>query len=250
MKELDYSKSAPPLYVQVYRDLKEQIAGRVYDNGQSIPTETELQALYGVSRITVRQALAALEQEGLVVRVRGKGTMVSRQRVIEERLAGIKSFTEEMRERGMVPGTRAAHCERVTADETLAGIFACPVGAPLWRVRRVRTADSRVIVLFDSYLSGRCSLPLEDAHYHGSLYALLEAQGIYPPAGIRERFEAMVADEALAETLEIAVGDPVMFRTRIALDREQQVLEYTRSYYNAASYAYIVHVGVTEKPGE
>lgn len=250
VKKLDYSKGAPPLYMQIYQDLKEKISGKEYDYGQNIPTELELQEQYGVSRITIRQALSALEQEGLVVRTRGKGTIVSRQPVIEEQLTSIKSFTEEMRERNMVPGTKSAHCERTEASEELADIFSCETGAPLYHVRRIRTANDRVIVLFDTYLSGKYELPLEDSRYGGSLYRLLEDCGVHPPVGIEERFEAITANRELSEALDISVGDPVMRRTRVALDSDLNVLEYTRSYYNAARYAYVVYAGVTDRAGE
>ena len=241
MKTLDTSKGAPALYMQIYQDLKEKILKKEYEYGQTIPTELELQEYYGVSRITIRQALSSLEQEGLVVRTRGKGTIVSRQQVIEELLTSIKSFTEEMRERNMVPGTKSAHCEKVEADEELADLFSCKIGDPLYRVRRVRTADEQVIVLFDTYLSGRYDLPLDDSQYYDSLYRLLEEHGVQSPVGIQERYEAMIADEETAKALDIRPGAPVMKRVRTSFDRDSNVQEYTLSYYNAARYTYVIH---------
>ena len=277
MKSLDYGKGAPPLYMQIYQDLKEKIAGKEYEYGQTLPTEAELQEHYGVSRITIRQAFSSLEQEGLVVRTRGKGTIVARQQVIEELLTSIKSFTEEMRERNMAPGTKFAQCSQTEADEELAELFSCKVGDPLYHIRRVRTANDRVIVLFDTYLSGKAELPLEDSRYYGSLYQLLEDCGMHPPGrgggaggagryrgflsrrgevggapppvGIEERFEAIVADEELAEALALKPGAPIMRRTRIAFDNDLNVQEYTRSFYDASRYAYVVYAGVTDKPG-
>ncbi len=249
MKSLDYGKGAPPLYMQIYQDLKEKIAGKEYEYGQTLPTEAELQEHYGVSRITIRQAFSSLEQEGLVVRTRGKGTIVSRQQVIEELLTSIKSFTEEMRERNMAPGTKFAQCSQTEADEELAELFSCKVGDPLYHIRRVRTANDRVIVLFDTYLSGKAELPLEDSRYYGSLYQLLEDCGMHLPVGIEERFEAIVADEELAAALALKPGAPIMRRTRIAFDNDLNVQEYTRSFYDASRYAYVVYAGVTDKPG-
>ncbi|MGN0479727.1 MAG: GntR family transcriptional regulator [Hominenteromicrobium sp.] len=247
MKTLDYAKGALPLYMQIYQDLKEKIQENVYEYGQNIPTEFELQELYGVSRITVRQAIQVLEQEGLVIRARGKGTVVARQQKIKELLSRIRSFTEEMRDRGMTPGTKFAQVMRVQADEKLADIFSCPVGETLYRVRRVRTANGRAIVLFDTYLSGRHEIPLENERYFGSLYELLEQQGLSAPVGIEEQFEAVTADETIAEALGIPVGAPVMKRVRTAFDQDLAVQEYTVSYYDAAQYTYVVYAGVTDK---
>lgn len=247
MKTLDYAKGALPLYVQIHQDLKEKIEAGVYEYGQNIPTEFELQELYGVSRITVRQAILALEQEGLVVRARGKGTVVSRQEKIEELLTRIRSFTEEMHDRNMTPGTKFAEVSRVQADGKLADIFSCGLGEPLYRIRRVRTANGKAIVLFDTYLSGSHEIPMENERYYGSLYQLLEQQGIAPPVGIEEQFEAVIADDAIAEALSIKVGAPVMKRIRIAFDKALTVQEYTVSYYNAANYTYVVYAGITDK---
>ncbi|HIZ55007.1 MAG TPA: GntR family transcriptional regulator [Firmicutes bacterium] len=247
MKSLDYTKGAPPLYMQIYQDLKEKIIGKEYEYGKNIPTELELQEYYGVSRITVRQAIFSLEREGLVVRTRGKGTIVCKQEVIEELLSSIKSFTEEMRERNMIPGTKFAEVSKVQANETLADIFSCETGAPLYRIRRIRTANEKPIVLFDTYISGRYQLPLENEPYYGSLYRLLEDLGIQAPVGIEERFEAVTADSEIAGALGVHIGDPIMKRTRISFDSDVNVLEYTLSYYNAAHYTYVVYAGTTDK---
>lgn len=247
MKVLDYSKGAMPLYMQISLDLKEKIESGVYEYGQNIPTELELQEYYDVSRITVRQAIGALEQEGLVIRTRGKGTVVSKREKIEELLTRIKSFTEEMRDRKIVPGTKTASVEKIGADERLADIFSCGVGDPLYHVERVRTGDGRAIVLFDSYISGQNELPLESGCYYGSLYSLMEEHGIGLPVGIEERFEATVADERIADALGIDVGAPVMKRVRTAWGRDLQVREYTTSYYNGMAYSYVIYAGTTDR---
>ncbi len=247
MKPLDYSKGAVPLYVQIYQDLKDKIENKVYGYGQNIPTEFELQEAYGVSRITVRQAIQVLEQEGLVIRARGKGTVVAKQEKITELLTRIKSFTEEIRERNMVPGTRFAQISKVETDEKLADVFSCPVGSPLYRVKRVRAANGKAIVLFDTYLSVKGELPMDDGLYYDSLYGLLEQQGIPQPVGLEEQFEAMVADEAIGEALNIPVGAPVMKRVRTAFNKDLQVQEYTISYYNGANYTYVIYAGIADK---
>lgn len=247
MKPLDYSKGAVPLYVQISQDLKEKIDTGVYEYGQNIPTEFELQEMYDVSRITVRQAIQSLEQEGLVVRARGKGTVVSKQEKIEELLTRIKSFTEEMRDRNMVPGTKFAEISQVRADEHLADVFSCPVDTLLYHVRRVRTANGKAIVLFDTYLLSQKELPLENERYYGSLYQLLEEQGIPHPVGIEEQFAAIIADETIGEALDVDAGSPIMKRVRMSFNKDLQVQEYTLSYYNGMNYTYVVYAGITDK---
>ena len=241
MSTLDTSKGAVPLYVQIYQKLKEKIESKEYEYGQIIPTELELQELYGVSRITVRQAIQALEQEGMVSRARGRGTVVSRREKIEELLTRIKSFTDEMKDRGMIPGTKWAEITRVEADEKLAEIFSCQPGDPLYRITRVRTADGAAIVLFDTYVPGTFPLPMEREAYYGSLYELLAKHGVPAPMEIEEQFEAIIADKETAKALDIQPGAPVMKRVRMSFDGKSNVQEYTLSYYNAARYTYVIH---------
>lgn len=125
MEKLDFGKGAVPLYIQIKKIIKDKILSKEYAPGDSLPSEAQLQEIFHVSRITARQAIAQLESEGLVERARGKGTRVLFQNKIEEQLAGIKSFTNEMLERGIQPGTRWAHIELVKADRHVADIFGC-----------------------------------------------------------------------------------------------------------------------------
>lgn len=173
MEKLDFGKGAVPLYIQIKKIIKDKILSKEYAPGDSLPSEAQLQEIFHVSRITARQAIAQLESEGLVERARGKGTRVLFQNKIEEQLAGIKSFTNEMLERGIQPGTRWAHIELVKADRHVADIFGCKKGDLVYRLDRVRTGDDVPIVYFVSYFSRDRNLPLEDEKYTGSMYALL-----------------------------------------------------------------------------
>ena len=123
MEKLDFGKGAVPLYIQIKKIIKDKILSKEYAPGDSLPSEAQLQEIFHVSRITARQAIAQLESEGLVERARGKGTRVLFQNKIEEQLAGIKSFTNEM-------------LERYTAGDTLGTYRACKgrpaCGGYLW----------------------------------------------------------------------------------------------------------------------
>ena len=85
MGKLDTSKGAMPMYLQIYQILKKDILSNVYVKGELIPSEALLQKKYDVSRITARQAIAQLEQDGLVERARGKGTRVKMQDRIDRK---------------------------------------------------------------------------------------------------------------------------------------------------------------------
>ena len=111
---LDYERGASPLYSQIMREEKRKIVEGEYLFGQVVPSEKDMEEMYHVSRITVRQAIQGLERDGYVKRIRGKGTQVVYRHQIEEMLLSINSFSEEMRERGMEPEDAASDL-RITA---------------------------------------------------------------------------------------------------------------------------------------
>lgn len=94
--QLNFTKGAMPLYLQIQEYLKAKIVNGGYAYGELIPSELELEKMFKVSRITIRQAIADLEKEGYVKRQRGKGTTVTYSERIDESLCAIRSFTKEM----------------------------------------------------------------------------------------------------------------------------------------------------------
>ena len=244
MEQLDMSRGAAPLYLQISQILREKILNREYAYDTIIPSEAELQKTYGVSRITARQAIQELEKDGLVKRARGVGTVVIYQRRIEEYLSRIQSFTEEMKERGIMPSTSYAHMEQVEADAELAEIFETEQGTPLYRVERVRNGDGEPIVVFISYFPMECGFELDDSLYLGSIYELLEARGI-SPVYVKEQFDCMMPDVRVRNQLDMKKLMPVLRRIRRSYMADGRVLEYTLSYYRSDRYAYYIELKKT-----
>ena len=206
-----------------------------------IPSETELQGMYQVSRITARQAIQELEKDGLVSRARGKGTVVIYQKHIEEFLTRIRSFTDEMKELGIVPGTSYAHMELVKADQHLAKVFQVEPDVPLYRLERVRTGDGKPIVIFQTYFHMGRNLPLDDNMYYGSLYAMLEEMNIHP-VRIKEKFDCIMPDAHTREFLKVQRTIPILRRIRTSYDESGEVVEYTVSLYRGDRYSYSVEI--------
>lgn len=235
------SRGAVPLYLQISAVLKEKIIKKEYEYGDYIPSEAELQKIYDVSRITARQAIQELEKDGMVQRARGKGTMVIYQKQIEEYLTSIRSFTNEMLERNMQPGTKSAHISIEKTDQHLAEIFHVEEGVPIYRLERIRTGDGIPIVVFHTYLSMRLNLPLEDDLYMGSLYEILEEKGC-EPVHVTEKFDCMIPNEHICESLNIEKLQPVLRRIRLAYDMNGEIVEYTIGYYRGDRYSYNIEL--------
>lgn len=241
MNKLDKSKEAAPLYLQIGTVLKDKILKREYEYGEKIPSESELEKQYGVSRITARQAIQELEKEGMVERARGKGTIVVYKKRIEEYLTKIRSFTEEMEERDIQPGTKYAHISIVKASKSLAQLFQTNVDSPVYCLERVRTGGGTPIVFFQSYFAISRNLPLDDQIYYGSLYNILEEKGCKPER-IIEKFDCIMPDEETCSHLDIQANQPILRRIRTSFDEKDQVVEYTIGLYRADQYSYHVEI--------
>lgn len=241
--KLNYNKGAIPLYLQIYEILKEKIEKHDYDYGMLIPSELELEKLYKVSRITVRQAIAELEKAGYVRRARGKGTTVTFVKRIDESLSAIRSFTTEMKERGLVPGTSFIEVAKEKADEDVANHLGIEIGDDILCLYRVRTADQEPIVIFETYLCGDYDFPLDKERYMGAMYDIFEEIGIKIPVRVRENFQAILADQMIAGMLDVKIGSPIFKRSRIAFNAENKAVEYTISYYRGDRYSYSIELG-------
>ncbi|RKJ06939.1 GntR family transcriptional regulator [bacterium D16-54] len=239
MDKLDTNRGAPPLYLQISQILRRKIVSKDYLYNEIIPSETELQKMYNVSRITARQAIQELEKDGMVKRSRGVGTVVVYQERIEEYLSQIKSFTDEMKDRGIVPSTSYAHIELAEADEKLASLFGVEAGAKLYRLERVRNGDGNPIVLFVSYFALECEFILNDSLYFGSVYETLQEKG-FMPEYVEECFDCMMPEGWVREHLNISKTMPVLRRIRRSYMENGRMLEYTMSYYRSDRYAYYV----------
>lgn len=241
MKELDSSKSAAPLYLQISAILKEKILKEEYAYGDIIPSEKELENIYHVSRITARQAIQELEKEHLVERARGKGTIVTFRNCIEEYLNTIRSFTDEMKERKMKPGTKEAKISIVKSTAALAEIFGIEPGTMLYYLERVRTGDDKEIVYFESYFPMNTNLPTENEAFDGSVYELLRERGIIA-VHVEEQFDCLLPTKKVQKKLDLKENVPVLRRRRISNNEKGQVIEYTIGQYRGDRYAYHVEM--------
>lgn len=240
--KLNHSKEAMPLYLQIKNHLKAQIENKEYQLNDVIPGELELEKLYDVSRITVRQAILELEREGYVARARGKGTTVIYNDKINEFLFEIKSFTKEMEDRGIVPSTKYVDIKKIAADDEIARIFNIQVGDNVYLLHRIRCGDGEPVVVFHTYLNTKYPFPLDKQKYANSMYDVFDEIGVKKPVRVCETFEAISASETIAKELEIQVGSPIFFRVRKSFDKHDEIVEYSLCYYPGNKYTYSIQL--------
>lgn len=231
-----------PLYRRIEADLRERIrTGDLPPGGQLAP-EPELMVEFGVSRATVRQALAGLVGEGLLEIRRGLGTYVSTRR-FEHTIGGFYSFSREIEEHGLVPGTTVLDLRTVPAADDVAGALAVPAGTPVVALRRLRLAGPEPLVVETSHLPAARFPGLEAVDFSAvRLYdTLLNAYGCRPTRA-RETFEPVVLTDDEALLLDQLRGAPALRVERTAFDQDDRPIEFCRSTVRGDRYRYSVEL--------
>lgn len=225
-----------PLYYQIQQHLLEQIRSGVLKPGQAIPSEQEIAAQLRVSRMTARQALKSLCEQGVAFSERGKGTFVSRIK-LEKNFRQLLSFSEEMQAHGWRPRAKALSFEAVSVTGAVAEALRLKRGEKVVSLRRLRMAGSLPMGIEHSHISVRLVPGLID-HFdpRTSLYqALAEKYGIQL-AVADEVVEAGLASVEEAELLGIAKASPVFFFTRTSYIQSGEPVEYVKSTYRGDRY--------------
>jgi GntR family transcriptional regulator len=220
MKNLQ-SESSSPLYHQLMQRLAEDIERGKYPVGSRIPPEHELEALYKVSRVTVRRALSELTAEGLLEKKQGKGTFVSTPRISQD-LKSIHSFHEACKLNGFRGGTNLVHVKEVNADDSDICELELREGSKVVETLRVRTADGVPVVLEKNHFSMVYSY-LENENLAGSLYGVLRDYGIEPKQASHDISMAFATDDQ-AKLLNIKKGDPLMRLHEVVYDQKGRPL--------------------------
>lgn len=238
MAKLQTGKGSKSMYLQIKEIYHDRIVNGEIKRGDKIPSEMEIQEEFGVSRITARQAILELEQEGMVKRGRGKGTFVIWQQGIEEELTHIKSFTEEMKSMNRVPGTVSLQVNKIVPEEFVASIFDLEPGQEVYCIKRVRTADEVKMVYFISYFPLSTNLPLDPSQYSQSIYNMLDYSGTGIPKKIEEKISAILPNKEVRNALKISASMPVLLRERISYNEKGELIELTYCYYRGDLYTY------------
>jgi len=225
-----------PIYRQVADAIRHAITEGHLKPGELLPSEREIAMALGVAKMTVRQALLELKREGLVHRRRGLGTFVAFPK-FEHRLSSLVSFSEDIKSRGMNPGSRILFFGHVPSDETVAAHFGIKEGELVLRIHRLRLADDQPVGVHDAYLPRDIPIFRDELEERESLYALLEEKG-FQLVEAEEAIEAVPADPMQAELLGISVGDPLLKVVRTVFSNHRRPIEYVSAVYRSDLYRY------------
>jgi GntR family transcriptional regulator len=212
--------------------LSEEIAAGALVPGDRLPTEHDLAAWFGVSRMTLRHALAELARRGLVTRTVGRrgGTFVAAAK-LEQDLTTLAGFSEQLRRHGMVAGARVLTASERPAGTRAAAALDIGPDHPVYEVRRIRLADGHPIAVERSLFPAARFPDLLDCRLDGSLYELLDVKYGLRPHRAREIMEPVSAGVREAEALEVSEGAPLMLVERTAYARSGEPVEFARDLF-------------------
>ncbi|GAB2957432.1 GntR family transcriptional regulator [Amycolatopsis acidiphila] len=206
--------------------------------GSPIPTERALATDFGVSRTTVRQALADLTAEGRLHRVQGKGTFAAEPK-LAQRLQ-LSSYTEDMRAQGREPSSKLLEIEELVSEPEMSKLLGIRSGAKIMRMRRLRLADNEPMALETTHLPlSRFRGLRKHISSGGSLYAVLREQFGVQMERAEETIETSLAGPQEAELLGADVGMPVLLLSRHSFGTDGKPVEFVRSIYRGDRYKFV-----------
>ena len=213
------------LYAQLVGIIKRNISTGVLAVGDLLPSEAELCRALNISRNTVRQAIGELEDEGLVVRKRGRGTFVADP---SSHRRGVRySFTTEVSSMGKEPSSTLVDFEVTTPPAIVCEKMELREGTPVYCFTRIRNVDGEPLIL-------------EMVQTH-SFYSLLYHVGITPFTA-EESYEAVTLDSHSADLLGVEPDSCAFYHQRRTRMEDGRVYEYTRSYIRGDRVRLDVHM--------
>jgi GntR family transcriptional regulator len=227
--------AASPLYMQLAQSLAQAIRDGVFHADEALPSERVLAEQLELSRVTARKAIDRLVEQGLIIRKRGSGNYIAPK--LEQPLTRLTSFSEELHQRGFVPGSRwlARGFTPAAPDEQLS--LELKSGERVARLERLRLADA-VVMAYEVSVLPQSVLP-DPQKVEASLYSHL---GDRAPVRALQHIRALNADAKLAGLLEVPLGAAVLFITRVGYLASGQAVELTHSYCRSDYYDFVAEM--------
>lgn len=232
--------SNKPLHAQAEDILRNLIESEEYKNGKYLPKEVELSKMLNISRNTLRQAINKLVFEGLLVRKQGIGTKVANKSIV----GGVRnwlSFSQEMKMLGIEIRNFELHISWKKPSEEVIKFFNINTenNIKCLVLERVRGKKEYPFVYFISYFNPAIQLTGEE-NFTKPLYEILEKDYNIIVKTSKEKINARLAGDYIAEKLDIDSNDPILIRERFVYDINNIPIEYNIGYYRADSFTYTI----------
>jgi GntR family transcriptional regulator len=208
--------------------------------GTAIPSERQLSVDLGVSRLTVRAALDDLAREGYLVRRRGSGTYVQQPKISQQ--LTMTSFSEDMRRRGMTPGSRTLSLTWELAGARLGRFLNVSPGAEIVVVKRLRLADGVSMAIETLHIPAAVVPGIAPHELEGSFYELLRAKYGVEIVSATQTIEPTVTNEEESAALGVPLHSPAFLFERTSRDADERTLEFVHSIYRGDRYRIVTEL--------
>lgn len=234
--------STVPLYTQIKEALRAKIIDGTYVAHQRLPSESEMISAFGVSRITVRQAMNDLQKEGLLFKVHGKGTFVARPNVSQE-LTHLQGFGEAMHRLGHETFSEVFGLTTVKGGRIACSKLGIAEGEWVTEIRRVRYLNRQPISIDYSWIPREVGSRLSEQHLRDKdLFSLLENELGQPLHSADVEIDATSADADIAARLNIAPNSPILRIERLTYATQNKPLVFEYLHYPAETFKYKLKV--------
>lgn len=227
-------ESDQPLYLQIVAALEHRVSSGNLKFGDMLPSESNLMDEFGVSRITVRQALAHLESRDLIVRRPGKGTFLKAPELKQHLNREAKTIVEVLRERGIEPDVTILGLEQIDPPTWVRDALGTG-DEPVTRLRRVYKHEGLPIALVYLHLplamSGVASVLARDDHLTETTYTVFENELHVTIKEAKHVIHTVELDAEAAQALDMKAGEPCMVMDRVTYADHGGVIEIMRFYY-------------------
>ncbi|MEG0344027.1 MAG: GntR family transcriptional regulator [Acinetobacter sp.] len=244
MSEPTSKTSQLPLYEQVKGQLQQKIQSGEYPALSQLPSENELSELFSVSRITIRQALHKLSQDGLIFKVHGKGTFVSKPKAYQN-ITQLQGFAEAMSSSGHHILNEVLSIEFIEAPLKVTSKLKLAVRSQVAEIKRVRLLNNEPVSYELTYLPAEIGLQLQNKQVDlcvSDIFTAIE-QDLSIPLGYADlNIDAIQADDELAQLLSVDIHTPILRVERLTHDANEHPIDYEYLYFSGESFQYQLRI--------
>lgn len=218
-----------PAYVRIRDQIKREIDEHVWKVGKRLPSERDLAEVFHVSRMTLRQAISLLVEEGVLERRIGSGTFVSSTRV-QEKMRGTTSFTEIVKSQGKEPSSQLISYRRTIPNEQEVKKLGIQQTENIIRMERIRYADKVPVVYEVASIPERFIKDFKKDEITQHFFQTLQKNG-YRIGKSQQTIHAGLAKEKIAQYLDISKGQAILGLTQISYLEDGTAFEFVKSQY-------------------
>lgn len=221
-----------PIYKQLQDWMRGKITSGEWPEYYQLTSEIDLAASLGINRGTLRNAIQQLIEEGLLVRIHGKGTFVAANAVQQSLTDSLRTFSESLIDRNIPFETRVLSQKIIDSDANTASLLSVGFDDPIFYLERVRTVKGQAIVFLKNYLPHRLFNGIEQSDFvNNQLFKVMENQFQQQIAWGRRYFEARIAGDEVAAALNVSSSDPIMYAKQIVYRADNTPLEMSDIWF-------------------